>query len=369
MNATSRIAPQPQQSAIAPEPVLAVEGMVKHFGVGSWWLGRMSGSIKAVDGCSFALARGETLGIVGESGCGKSTLARLLLHLIAPDRGSISLDGATVGAVDGLSIRELRRQVQMVFQDSYASLNPRHSAAEEVAFGVRAQGIGRAEAMKRAHRALDLVGLTHELYAHRYPHELSGGQRQRVNIARALAIEPSVLVLDEAVSALDKSVQAQVLNLLVDLKERLGLSYVFISHDLNVVRFISDRVLVMYLGQVMEIGPVQRVYGAPAHQYTRALIASRLSVDPRRRVTQPAVLGDPPSPSDPPPGCRFSTRCSIAEGICGTVEPRLMPASDDARHLAACHASAPGSGHSRAPAAAATVEAIHPAPGTQADVR
>ena len=236
----------------------------------------------------------------------------------------------------------------MVFQDSNASLNPRHSAVEEVAFGLTAQGVHKADASARSLHALHLVGLEPELYAHRYPHELSGGQRQRVNIARALALEPRILILDEAVSALDKSIQAQVLNLLVDLKQRLGLSYVFISHDLNVVRFISDRVLVMYLGKVMEIGPVDQVYAAPAHQYTKALIASRLSVDPRRRILAASVTGDPPSPSNPPPGCRFSTRCPIAEAMCRTRMPDLAPVAGHALHLAACHASTPGSGHSHA---------------------
>jgi peptide/nickel transport system ATP-binding protein len=332
-----------------PPHILAADGLVKHFQLGSKWFGLSQGSIKAVDGCSFSLTRGETLGVVGESGCGKSTLARMLLHLIEPDRGSIRVDGAKVGGKGGMGARELRRHIQMVFQDSYSSLNPRLSATEEVAFGLRAQGLPRAQAIARAQHALDLVGLSPSLYAYRYPHELSGGQRQRVNIARALAIEPSVLVLDEAVSALDKSIQAQVLNLLVDLKARLELSYVFISHDLNVVRFISDRVLVMYIGKIMEIGPVERVYGSPAHFYTHALIASRLAHDPRRRVTKPPITGDPPSPNNPPAGCRFSTRCAHAEAVCHKLPPALTPVGGDPAHLAACHASIPGSGHSLAP--------------------
>jgi peptide/nickel transport system ATP-binding protein len=331
-------------------PILAVDDLAKHFQIGGWWLGLAQGSIKAVDGCSFTLARGETLGVVGESGCGKSTLARMLLHLIEPDSGTIHIDGAQVGGAGGTAVRELRRRVQMVFQDSYSSLNPRLSATEEVAFGPLAQGVPRAQAVERAHRALDLVGLSPSLYAYRYPHELSGGQRQRVNIARALAMEPSVLVLDEAVSALDTSIQAQVLNLLVELKAQLGLSYVFISHDLNVVRFICDRVLVMYLGKVMEVGPVESVYTDPAHYYTRALIASRLSHDPRRRVERPPVAGDPPSPNNPPLGCRFSTRCAHAESICHGVQPELTRVGRDPVHFAACHASTPGSGHSLAPA-------------------
>lgn len=354
----------PAGSDAMPPPILVVEDLAKHFRMGSWFLGRATGRVKAVDGCSFSLGTGETLGVVGESGCGKSTIARMLIHLIVPDRGRILLDGVEVGGGSGLTVRAVRRRMQMVFQDSNASLNPRHSAAEEVAFGLAAQGVRRADALFRAHHALQLVGLEPDLYAHRYPHELSGGQRQRVNIARALALEPRILILDEAVSALDKSIQAQVLNLLVDLKQRLALSYVFISHDLNVVRFISDRVLVMYLGKVMEVGPVERVYAKPAHQYTKALIASRLSHDPRRRILAASVTGDPPSPSNPPPGCRFSTRCPIAEPMCRTRMPELRPVAGDPSHLAACHASTPGSGHSHAiarlvpPGASAPAEVV-----------
>jgi peptide/nickel transport system ATP-binding protein len=319
---------RPAQTDASAPPILEVEDLAKHFHMGSRLLGRATGRVKAVDGCSFTLSAGETLGIVGESGCGKSTIARMLIHLIEPDRGRIIVDGVAASGSSGLSIRNVRRRMQMVFQDSNASLNPRHSAAEEVAFGLTAQGVRKAEALARAHRSLQLVGLEPTLYAHRYPHELSGGQRQRVNIARALAMEPRILILDEAVSALDKSIQAQVLNLLVDLKHRLGLSYVFISHDLNVVRFISDRVLVMYLGKVMEIGPVDRLYAKPAHPYTKALIASRLSVDPRRRILAVPVTGDPPSPSNPPPGCRFSTRCPIAEP-CRGHHPAMSGSSHD----------------------------------------
>ena len=331
-------------------PIVTATGLVKHFPLGNRFFGRSRSYIAAVDDCGFSLAAGETLGVVGESGCGKSTIARMIIHLVKPDRGSIELDGAPVGQSGG-DVRRLRRAVQMVFQDSYASLNPRHTANEEVSFGLFALGRPRREAIARANEALHLVGLPPEHFSGRYPHELSGGQRQRVNIARALAIEPKVLILDEAVSALDKSVQAQVLNLLVELKRKLGLSYIFISHDLDVVRFVSDRVLVMYLGKIMEIGPVEQIYSAPSHQYTKALIASRLSMDPSRRTAAPPITGDPPSPINPPPGCRFAARCAIAETLCRTKTPELTSTVGDPSHWAGCYATMPGSGHSKAPSA------------------
>jgi len=329
-------------------PILNVRDLKKYFRLRGGSFGLAGAYVQAVDGISFTVAKGETLGVVGESGCGKSTTARLLMRLIEPDEGQISVDGQSVGGRNGMSLRTLRRQVQMVFQDSYASLNPRHTMAEEVGFGLIAQDINRNEARRRAHEVLEFVGLEPGIFADRYPHELSGGQRQRVNVARALALSPQVLILDEAVSSLDKSVEAQVLNLLIEIKNRLGLTYVFISHDLNVVQFISDRVLVMYLGKIVEIGPVEKVYGAAGHPYTRALIASRLSIDPRRRKEAPPVAGDLPSPINPPSGCRFRTRCPIAEGVCGAAEPMLISFGDDPAHLAACHALIPNSGHSRA---------------------
>ena len=232
----------------------------------------------------------------------------------------------------------------MVFQDSFASLNPRLTIRDSVSFGLRANGESRAVAGERADDVLRMVGLTPETFSGRFPHELSGGQRQRVNIARALAMSPRVLLLDEAVSALDKSVEAQVLNLLIELKERLALTYIFISHDLAVVRYISDRVVVMYLGKVVEVGPVDAIYDRPHHPYTKALLASRLSMDPKQRMTAPPLSGDPPNPIDPPSGCRFRTRCPFAEEVCAQAEPRLAVVG--AAHSAACHACDPASGHS-----------------------
>jgi peptide/nickel transport system ATP-binding protein len=327
------------------EPLLRVRDLRKHFPIKGGLLGRAQAHVRAVDGVSFDVHEGETLGIVGESGCGKSTLARLLIQLIAADSGSVALAGSSA---DKDSLRALRRQIQMVFQDSYATLNPRLTIEDSIAFGLKANGSSRAQARQRAHEVLDMVGLVPDMFAQRYPHELSGGQRQRVNIARALALGPRIVILDEAVSALDKSVEAQVLNQLEDLKQRLGLTYVFISHDLNVVQYISDRVLVMYLGKAIEVGPVARIYGAPQHPYTQGLLSSRLSMDPRRRVSAAPLSGDPPNPIDPPSGCRFRTRCPIAEGLCSQREPALAATADG--HVVACHARQPGSGHSLAQA-------------------
>ena len=244
-------------------PLLTVENLTKHFAVRGGWLNRTNGVVQAVDDISFAVRNGETLGVVGESGCGKSTTARLIMHLIARDSGRISFAGRLVGAAHGLSHRDLHRQMQMVFQDLDASLNPRLPVATSIAFGPFIHGLGKAAALKRAMQLLAAVGLDPLQFANRYPHELSGGQRQRINIARALALEPRIVILDEAVSALDKSVEAQVLNLLADLKADFDLTYIFISHDLNVVRYISDRVMVMYLGKVVEIGPVHRILPQP----------------------------------------------------------------------------------------------------------
>jgi peptide/nickel transport system ATP-binding protein len=333
--------------------VLEVNRLKRYFPIRGGLLQRQVATVQAVDDISFAVERGETLGIVGESGCGKSTTARLLIQLLEADSGTITLDGRIIGDSSGLTMRGYRRQVQMVFQDSYSSLNPRCTIEDTIAYAPTAHGVSWAEARKRAHELLDKVGLDPILFAARYPHELSGGQRQRVNIARALALEPRLIVLDEPVSALDKSVEAQVLNLLVDLKRELDLTYIFISHDLNVVQYMSDRVLVMYLGKVVEIGPVESIYGGPRHPYTRALLGAMPSMDPDRRGEQVTLTGDPPNPINPPPGCRFHTRCAHAEACCGIIEPKLTAGAVEGSHLAACHMLIPGSGHSAAPAAVA----------------
>jgi peptide/nickel transport system ATP-binding protein len=329
----------------AAQPLLTVSGLTKHFPVRGGLFGK-SKTVRAVDDVSFSIAKGETVGIVGESGCGKSTTARLLMHLMPRDSGDIIYDGMQVGRA--LSLRELRRGMQMVFQDSYASLNPRLTIEESIAFGPKVHGMREDAARALARELLGKVGLRPDTFANRYPHEVSGGQRQRVNIARALALSPRLVILDEAVSALDKSVEAQVLNLLVDLKREFGLTYLFISHDLNVVRYISDRVLVMYLGEVVELGPVDDVWDAPAHPYTRALLAAMPSSDPDHRTQTPPISGDPPNPIDPPSGCRFHTRCPFAEPLCGAATPKLT-AIGATGHQAACYMAIPGSGHSLAP--------------------
>jgi len=333
--------------------LLEVRNLKRYFPVRGGLLQRKVATVQAVDDISFSVRRGETLGIVGESGCGKSTTARLLIQLLAADAGTINFAGQSVGSSGGMDVRELRRQVQMVFQDSYSSLNPRCTIEDTVAYGPSVHGVGWEAAKHRAREILAKVGLDPAWFAKRYPHELSGGQRQRVNIARALALEPKLVVLDEPVSALDKSVQAQVLNLLLDLKRDLALTYVFISHDLNVVQYMSDHVLVMYLGKIVEVGPVARIYGDPSHPYTRALLAAMPSMDPDRRGEQAAVTGDPPNPINPPPGCRFHTRCAYAETCCGVSEPPLAADAASSDHLTSCHMLLPGSGHSAAPTVAA----------------
>jgi peptide/nickel transport system ATP-binding protein len=350
--AQKRAAQDPRDRGGPAQPMLIVKSLKKYFPIRAGLLNRKVTEVKAVDDVSFFVVKGETLGIVGESGCGKSTLARLLMHLIHKDEGTVILDGESVGGPIGVPLDSLRRSLQMVFQDSASSLNPRLPIEQSIAYGPKVQGAKGKAAKARARSLMEKVGLNPSLFGQRYPHEISGGQKQRVNIARALSLDPRLLILDEAVSALDKSVEAQVLNLLADLKKQFNLTYIFISHDLHVVRYISDRVMVMYLGQVVEIGPADAIYESAKHPYTQALLACRLSMDPRSRIDTAPLTGDPPSPVRPPPGCRFHTRCAFAEDICKEEMPDLgdvlnSPAS---RHVAACHMAHPGSGHSRAPA-------------------
>jgi peptide/nickel transport system ATP-binding protein len=306
--------------------LLEVRDLRKHFPLRGGVLQRTQAWVRAVDGVSFDVAPGETLGIVGESGCGKSTLARLLLRLIEPDAGTVRFDGEDVLAASPARMKRLRRDMQLVFQDPYASLNPRLTIEDTVAFSLLVHGTPRAEAAERARALLGRVGLDPRLHGRRYAHELSGGQRQRVNIARALVLDPRLLVLDEPVSALDKSVQAQVLNLLQGLKAERALTYVFISHDLNVIEYVSDRVLVMYLGEVVETGTAEALAQSPKHPYTQALFASAPSMDPEHRMERLPISGDPPNPIDPPSGCRFRTRCAFAIPRCAeaTPEPVLV---------------------------------------------
>jgi peptide/nickel transport system ATP-binding protein len=311
-----------------------VRGLRKHFPIRAGLLLRAQAWVRAVDEVSFAVQPRETVGVVGESGCGKSTLARLVLRLLEPDAGSIRFEGEDLRAAVRARLKRVRRDMQLVFQDPHASLNPRMTIEDAVAFGLAVHGTGRAEARTRACALLERVGLDPRLYGRRYPHELSGGQRQRVNIARALVLDPKLLVLDEPVSALDKSVQAQVLNLLQELKAERALTYVFISHDLNVIEYVSGRVLVMYLGQIVEAGTAEAL-AEPRHPYTQALFASSPSMDPARRLDRPPITGDPPNPVNPPSGCRFRTRCAFAMERCAGAPPPLLPVAPG--HEVACY--------------------------------
>lgn len=318
--------------APARPPLLDVRQLVKHYPTGSFW--RRSAPIKAVDGISFTLDEGETLGLVGESGCGKSTAAKNLMRLIEPTSGEIRMLGTDIATLSADAFRPYRREMQIVFQDPYASLNPRMRAADIVAEPLRNFGWDSRNGEARVADLFRRVGL-HADALRKYPHEFSGGQRQRLGIARALALNPKLIVCDEPVSALDVSIQAQVINLLEDLQAELGLSYLFVAHDLAVVRHISHRVAVMYLGRIVEIAPVATLYAEPRHPYTRAL----LSAVPKTRASTPRerilLKGDLPNPANPPSGCTFRTRCPQARPECAERTPQLAEAGP--RHLVSCH--------------------------------
>ncbi|MBI5838310.1 MAG: ABC transporter ATP-binding protein [Candidatus Eisenbacteria bacterium] len=325
---------------MTPTPLLEVRDLHKHYPVRSGVFGRVSGHVRAVDGVSFDVLRGETLGLVGESGCGKTTTGRLILRLLPATSGSVRFDGTDVLGLGRAELRALRRRMQIVFQDPYGSLNPRLTVGSMIheALSIHRLASGQA-ARDRVAELLELVGLSPD-HARRYPHEFSGGQRQRIGIARALAVGPDFLVCDEPVSALDVSIQAQVLNLFQDLRRRLRLTTLFVAHDLAVVRHVSDRVAVMYLGRIVELAPAADIYARPLHPYTRALLASIPSPDPAHRRPPAAVLGDPPSPAAPPPGCPFHTRCPVAVERCRTDVPRLAEIRPG--HLASCLLLGPG---------------------------
>ena len=305
-------------------PLLQVRNLVKRFPIRGGLLRREVARVHAVDGVSFELAAGETLGVVGESGCGKSTTGRCVLRLIEPTSGEVHFEGRSVSGANRAELRALTRRMQIIFQDPYASLNPRMTVGAIIGEGLVIHGLARGakEIEQRAAALLETVGLNPD-YMRRYPHEFSGGQRQRIAIARALMLEPALVVADEPVSALDVSVQAQVLNLLAELQQELGLAYLFISHDLGVVRHIAHELMVMYLGLVMEQGPKERIFGRPLHPYTRALLASTPSVDAGARPTRVVLQGELPSPLDPPAGCVFSTRCPHAVERCRVERPAL----------------------------------------------
>ena len=320
-------------------PLVAVEGLQKRFPLARGvFLGGGRGEVHAVDGVSFEIARGGTLGLVGESGCGKSTVARLVTRLLEPTGGTVIYDGEDITHRKARALRPLRREIQLVFQDPYSSLNPRRTVGAIVAEPLRLQHIGtRSERRTRVREMLEVVGLNPEHF-NRYPHEFSGGQRQRIGIARALVTTPKLVVADEPVSALDVSIQAQVLNLLAELQGEFGLTYLFIAHDLNVVRHVSDRIAVMYLGKIVELSPAEELHARPVHPYSEALLSAVPTVETtaRERLRHRVVLrGDPPSPVAPPSGCRFHTRCRYATEICSSVEPPLV--EHGRGHLAACH--------------------------------
>ena len=317
-------------------PLLEVRNLTKHFNVGGRGLFRRdTQTVKALDDVSFTVGKGKTFAIVGESGCGKSTLGRSLLRLEQPTAGEVRLDGLDVTTASAATLRAMRRKMQIVFQDPFSSLHPKMTAGQLVAEPMLLHRIAtRKDVRERVARLFDLVGLA-PYQMDRYPHQFSGGQRQRIAIARALAVDPSLIVCDEPVSALDVSIQAQIINLLTDLQEKLGVSYVFISHDLGVVRYISHEIAVMYLGRIIEQGPKDALFASPKHPYTKALLSAVPRPDPSYRSRRIVLKGDLPNPLDPPPGCSFSSRCAHVREMCREVGPELETVSP--QHRAACH--------------------------------
>ena len=320
-----------------PEPLLRARDVVRHFPVRRGLLQRLVGQVRAVDRISVDIFPGETLGIVGESGCGKSTFGRVLAGLLQATSGELSFEGKSMASQHGAELKRRRRDMQFIFQDPTSSLDPRMTVRDIIAEGLDAQGIADGQSRERlVHDILDRVGMQQDALP-RYPHEFSGGQRQRIGIARALVLRPKLVVADEPVSALDVSVQSQVLNLLVELKREFQLTYVFVAHNLAVVSYISDRIAVMYLGKIVEIGEAASLYRRPRHPYTRALLSAMPQPVPGGRRERIVLRGEVPSPINPPSGCRFRTRCPIAQEICAKSEPSLEKASEAAEHLVACH--------------------------------